>query len=343
MQSYSFLTNPSLSLIWFGGKGGVGKTTSSAATALYLADKNPQKRILLASIDPAHSLMDSLKGTDDFKNLTVWEIDAKTSFRKFIKKYNPTIKKILERGTFLDEQDISHLLMISLPGIDELMGMLELVDLMERSVYDVIILDTAPTGHTIKFLQIPGLIKRWIHIFDLMTEKHRYMSRLYRRCYLPDDTDAFIAVFTESTKRIERVFQGKSCEFVPVMLPEGLSVRETIRFLSILGKSKIPVKSIILNRFYPLSKCLFCKGQYFLQKKHFDEMKQHFNEYNFLIAPLYKDEVHGKELLLKFAQTMVESFSRDSREEIYLPQNTVKTNKMLSCIHNGNTPKVNTL
>ena len=63
----SFLTDPVLSLICFGGKGGVGKTTSAAATAVYLAKNNPQKRILLASIDPAHSLMDSLMVADTFK------------------------------------------------------------------------------------------------------------------------------------------------------------------------------------------------------------------------------------------------------------------------------------
>ena len=62
-QGPSFLTNPQLSLICFGGKGGVGKTTSAAATALYLAKNNPQKSILLASIDPAHSLMDSLNNS----------------------------------------------------------------------------------------------------------------------------------------------------------------------------------------------------------------------------------------------------------------------------------------
>src|SRR5574340_387847 len=103
MPDPSFFTNPILSLICFCGKGGVGKTTSASATALYLAYKNPQKRILLASIDPAHSLVDSLKNTNDFDNLAVWEIDAKASFQKFIERHNNALKKILDRGSFLDE------------------------------------------------------------------------------------------------------------------------------------------------------------------------------------------------------------------------------------------------
>ena len=106
-QGPSFLTNPQLSLICFGGKGGVGKTTSAAAAALYLAKNNPQKHILLASIDPAHSLMDSLKDNNLFKNLKVWEIDAYASFQQFMKRHSNTLKKIMERGTLLDNTDIS--------------------------------------------------------------------------------------------------------------------------------------------------------------------------------------------------------------------------------------------
>ena len=197
----SFLTDLALSLICFGGKGGVGKTTSAAATAVYLAKNNPQKRILLASIDPAHSLMDSLIDKDLFKNLMVWEIDARVSFQKFMEKHSNTIKIIMGRGTFLDSTDISALLSTSLPGIDELMCMVELVDLLENDTYDTIVLDTAPTGHTVKFLQMPHLIEKLAHLLDLMMEKHRYMSKLYRRYYQSDDTDVFIDAFSNGAEK----------------------------------------------------------------------------------------------------------------------------------------------
>ena len=218
-QGPSFLTNPQLSLICFGGKGGVGKTTSAAAAALYLAKNNPQKHILLASIDPAHSLMDSLKDNNLFKNLKVWEIDAYASFQQFMKRHSNTLKKIMERGTLLDNTDISAFLSTSLPGIDELMGMVELVDLLENDTYDTIVLDTAPTGHTVKFLQMPHFIKKWTQLLDLMMEKHRYMSKLYMRHYQSDDTDAFIEAFSNGAKKVEGVLRNKSCEFVPIMVP----------------------------------------------------------------------------------------------------------------------------
>lgn len=291
----------------------MGKTTSATATALYLADKNPDKRILLASIDPAHSLMDSLKDTNDFKNLAVWEIDARASFQKFTGKYIDTLKKILDRGSFLDEADVCELLSISLPGIDEVMGMIELVDLAESKAYDVIILDTAPTGHTIKFLEMPRLIQQWVRTLDLMMEKHRYLSKLYLRCYQPDDADAFIEMFTRGAEKVEGMLQDGSCEFVPVMIPEALSVNETIRFLSVLERHKIPVKNIIVNRIYPVDSCDFCNKQHALQNEYIAGMKQRFAGYTFLTMSLCEEEVCGKESLLKFAREMTETIRQNYR------------------------------
>lgn len=325
-QGVSFLTNPNLSLICFGGKGGVGKTTSAAATALYLAKNNPQMRILLASIDPAHSLMDSLKDNNLFKNLMVWEIDAYASFQQFMKRHSNTLKIIMERGTLLDNTDISALLSTSMPGIDELMGMIELVDLLENDTYDTIVLDTAPTGHTVKFLQMPHFIKKWTHLLDLMMEKHRYMSKLYMRHYQSDDTDAFIEAFSNGAKKVERVLRNKSCEFVPVMVPEALSVNETKRFLSVLKGHKIPVKDIIVNRVNPFGDCSFCNGQYLLQKKYVDEIKRCFDGYNLLMMPLYKEEIHGRDFLLNFAEMMTETTLHHGTEAH--PQNTFHTNKI---------------
>src|SRR3990172_8281078 len=360
-QGTSFLTNPQLSLICFGGKGGVGKTTSAAATALYLATNNPQKRILLASVYPAHSLMDSLNnsvtippppcpppsrgrkyggnkcspplvggvrgGGELFQNLMVWEIDAYTSFQQFMKRHSNTLKIIMERGTLLDNADISALLSTSLPGIDELMGMVELVDLLENDSYDTIVLDTAPTGYTVKFLQMHHLIKKWTHLLDLMMEKHRYMSKLYMRHYRSDDTDAFIEAFSNGAKKVERVLRNKSCEFVPVMVPEALSVNETKRFLSVLRARKIPVKDIIVNRVNPFGDCSFCNGQYLLQKKYIDDIKHCFDGYNLLMMPLYKEEIHGRDFLLNFAEMMTETTLQHGTEAHL--QNTFDTNEIL--------------
>ena len=107
----SFVVNGELKLILFGGKGGVGKTTASAATAVHLARRNPEKRILVVSTDPAHSLGDSLdcplggqivpiKGVD---NLWGLEVDAPALKEDYYQKHKGAMKKIGYRGSILDE------------------------------------------------------------------------------------------------------------------------------------------------------------------------------------------------------------------------------------------------
>ena len=223
-------------------------------------------------------------------------------------------------------QTYRRFLSTSLPGIDELMGMVELVDLLENDTYDTIVLDTAPTGHTVKFLQMPHLIEKWTHLLDLMMEKHRYMSKLYRRYYQSDDTDVFIDAFSNGAEKVERVLRNKSCEFVPVMLPEALSVKETKRFLSTLNKYRIPVKDIIVNRINPFGDCSYCNGQYLLQKKYVDEIKRCFDGYNLLMMPLYEEEIHGRDFLLNFAKMMTETTLHQCHSTEAHPQNIFHIN-----------------
>jgi len=314
VRSPSFLTNNALSLICFGGKGGVGKTTSAAASALYIAENNPNKRILLASIDPAHSLLDCLGGTDIFENLNVWEIDAEDSFKRFMEKYQDTLKKILDIGTFLDKTDISELLSLSLPGLDEMMAMLELVDLIETKVYDVIILDTAPTGHTLKFLQMPRMLRQWIRFMDLLLEKHRYLSKLYRRYHKLEETDAFINTLFMGAKKTERLMQHGSCEFVPVLTPNAMSVMETRRFLTILDTYNIPVNNLIVNSVSSSGTCTFCSKQFLFHKRFLQELKRNFKEYQIITVPVCKDEILGSASLQQFAQMMIFSDSNGNNE-----------------------------
>ncbi len=126
--------------IFFGGKGGVGKTTAASATALFLL--NQLKRndsILLFSTDPAHSLSDSL----DIKignrlvevkqlrgaRLVAYEMDASLALERFREAHGKVLAEIAERGTLLDEEDINELLSLSLPGLDEVMSLFELSEL----------------------------------------------------------------------------------------------------------------------------------------------------------------------------------------------------------------------
>ena len=182
MQKLKFLGNPDLQFILFGGKGGSGKSTSAAAAALYLSKIKPEKKILVISIDPAHSLGDSFdiiignKITHIAGNIWGYEIDAEELLKKYKAENGAIIKKMAERGTFFDKEDIENFFVMSMPGLDEVMAIIKIANILNSREYDVIILDTAPTGHTTVFLSLPEKMLKWVEVANMMMEKHGYLN-----------------------------------------------------------------------------------------------------------------------------------------------------------------------
>ena len=104
-----FLSNQRLKLVFFGGKGGVGKTTLACATALKAAQENPKDNYLIVSTDPAHSLGDCLVDTSEFKNLSLVELNPHECYEAFMAEHKIHFMEIAKRGTFLDENDIGSI------------------------------------------------------------------------------------------------------------------------------------------------------------------------------------------------------------------------------------------
>jgi len=163
-----FLQQTSLKLILFGGKGGVGKTTCAAAAALALSRQFPDEKFLLISMDPAHSLNDVLAGSSAPSNLDVEEIDARRCLAEFKKANACHLARIVRDGTFLDDQDTGQLMDLSMPGLDEIMAFNEIARMVEQSAYRCIVADTAPTGHTLRFLELPRVLHDWVGVLDAM-------------------------------------------------------------------------------------------------------------------------------------------------------------------------------
>ena len=172
--------------LFFGGKGGVGKTTVASAAALYLLDSaTSDEQLLLFSTDPAHSLSDSLEvkigdrltevARRGHARLFAFEMDAGAALEKFKTKHHQVLAEIAERGTLLDESDINELLNLSLPGMDEVMALFELSELDASGAYTRLIIDTAPSGHTSRLLRLPEVFTYMIRALDHMSDKHRYM------------------------------------------------------------------------------------------------------------------------------------------------------------------------
>jgi arsenite-transporting ATPase len=346
----NFLNNKELRLILFGGKGGTGKTTCAAATAIHVSQIEKDKRILLASTDPAHSLGDSfdriignkITPIEEVHGISALEIDAPELLRDFKERHQEAIKKLALRGTYFEQEDIADFFNLSLPGLDELMAIIKVTDILKSSDYDLIILDTAPTGHTLRLLDLPEQMLKWIEVFDLMQHKHRYVSKRLTGRYLKDDGDEFLETMSEDVKKVKNLLGNpEATEFVPVTLPEPLSIDETERLLVTLKNRRIPVKSIIINRFTGGEGCFFCSSRRKEQQRHMREIGEKFKEYNLFIIPLFPGEIRGIKDLKQFASALFDrTFQCEpaaivSSSTVTSPQDTsINSNSTFSDIFN---------
>jgi len=320
----SFLKNEKARLVIFGGKGGTGKTTSSCATAMYLAKKYPDKRFLVASSDPAHSLGDSfncpvnssvapIEGAD---NLWAIEMNPTISLEKFKKKYKSSIDNFSNMSFSTDQIDIRDFLQFKLPGMQEMMILLEIVNLLKFGIfrpyeYDLVIWDTAPTGHTLRLLELPGKVLKWIELFETSFLRYKRVSvgvatlgfKIPGQMPPKGNVRTFLDALSKDLEKVRVVLNdAEKCEFVPVTIPEELSIAETDRLLATLKEEGIPVRNIVVNRVQDEKKCAFCSNRGKGQESYLKEIDEKFAPYNLLKLPVFSNEVRGKEGLLKFGE-----------------------------------------
>jgi len=320
MQKLKFLDNPDLQFILFGGKGGSGKTTSAAATALHLSKMKPEKKILVISIDPAHSLGDSFdlmignKITPIVGNIWGYEIDAEELLKKYKAENGAIIKKMAERGTFFDKEDIENFFVMSLPGLDEVMAIIKIANILNSREYDIIILDTAPTGHTTVFLSLPEKMEKWVEVVDMMMEKHRFMAKRFTGKYVKDECDKFLESQKHDVSKVKKLLiDSKTTEFVPVTIPEPMSIYEIERLVQLLENDRIPVNSVIANRIIiEDNKCHFCLARKKEQEKYVKEIEEKFGSYILLKMPLFPREIRGIEDLTLYGEILFAPLDRET-------------------------------
>jgi len=325
-ESASFLSKKTLRLVIFGGKGGTGKTTSSAATAVYLARLFPEKRILVASSDPAHSLADSFNcEVNDYitpvkgmNNLWAIEMDSSSLLQKFKKKNRHAIDNLSNMSFSTDQIDIRDFLSFKLPGMEEMMILLEFVNFLRFGIfrdyeYDLVIWDTAPTGHTLRLLALPDKVLKWIELFNMSLSRYKRVSvgvaalgfHIPGRAPPKGNVSKFLDDFGKKLEKILTVLKNPEvCEFVPVTIPEELSIAETERLLDTLKKENICVRNIIVNQFQREKECVFCSKRKWEQQKHLGEIDEIFGSYNLILVPVFPREVRGDRDLLNFGRVL---------------------------------------
>jgi arsenite-transporting ATPase len=298
--------------LFFGGKGGVGKTTAAAATALHLLKQlKPDNSILLFSTDPAHSLSDSLgvkignRLVEVKPRFFAYEMDASLALERFREAHGKVLAEIAERGTLLDEEDINQLLSLSLPGLDEVMSLFELSELDREGTYTHIVVDTAPSGHTSRLLRLPEVFARIVRTLDLMGDKHRYiLAHFARRKPVADEVDVFLRDLNERIAAVRKLLHdSEQTSFTLVTIPEAMAVRETQRYLELLREQGVPVRDLIVNRVEQEHEgCPYCHARVLSQRPWLKEIESEFRELEFHRVPLLAKEVRGVDELKKIGK-----------------------------------------
>jgi arsenite-transporting ATPase len=294
-----FLENEDLRLLLFGGKGGVGKTTCATAAAIHLASEHPENSYLLVSTDPAHSLFDCLAGGTVGQNLTLREIDPQDSLARFRARNQKHLQIIALRGTFLDEADIAQLLDLSMPGLDEMMALLEIVAWVKEQRYACVIVDTAPAGHTLRLLELPELMRKWLLLLDSMLAKHRFMVKLFSKRYVKDAADLYLEEMASDLRYLWALLQSSTqCRFVPVLLAETLSVHVTRRMVEELASLQITVGELVVNRLLDSQPdCALCSARMATQTALIADIQRTFQGGEPWGLPLFLEETRGTERL----------------------------------------------
>ena len=315
------LLNKPLQFIMFGGKGGVGKTTMAAATALELAKEN---KVLIFTTDPAPSLADSFGQEIDheptaiagIKNLFAMEIDAKKVLEEFKEEYGEEILDILQEGTYLADEETEEIFNLDIPGLDEVMSLKKITDFMDSSDYQLYIVDTAPTGHTLRLLTLPKLLDDWIKFLARLRWKYHAMSRQFAGEERIEKADRFLLEMKKTVKKVRELLQDPDkTEFVVVTIAESMGVSETVDLIRNLVKLQIPSRNIIINNIFPKEESDgipvgtrlgtdFAKVRRESQEKYISEIKKKFSEYIITEVVLQPTEIHGIDSLQKLGKQL---------------------------------------
>ena len=248
-------------VVFFGGKGGVGKTTCSAAFALAASRKG--QRILLVSTDPAHSTADIFQAPigpverELQPRLTALEIDAEGEASRYISGVKRDIERMFSPGVIREAHRQIEMAAAS-PGLLEVALLDRMIDLiLNRSrAYDTIVLDTAPTGHTLQLLRMPDAITTWIQALlrhrRAMLEIDRGAEQTSEAAAAADPVLAALERRHERLAQLRRIMTDRSrTSFVFVMIPERLAIEETARAAEQLADTGVDVAGLVVNRVLP--------------------------------------------------------------------------------------------
>ena len=283
-------------VLFFGGKGGVGKTT--CASAMALAASRAGKRVLLVSTDPAHSTSDIFErriGPEPqpiAPSLHAMEIDAATESQRYVADVKAHIGQLFGPA-ILKEANRQIDLAATMPGAEEVALFDRMGSLIrgEDERFDLIVFDTAPTGHTLRLIRMPELMEAWIRA---LSRSRRAMLGVEQ----DDKQDPIMLTLSERLERLRllraRLVSGRTTGFVLVLIPERLPIEETSRAIEQLDEAGVKVGALILNRILPeATSDAFLAARRRQERIYLEEIDRRFAAHKIVRLPQLESDVYG--------------------------------------------------
>ena len=265
-------------LHFFGGKGGVGKTTLASAFALHWADRAPEEKILLISLDSSKSLGDVLKRRLTEKpsriagkgsgGLFAAEAGRSSTLEPFLVKNKAALDQVVGRGALLTEEDTRELLKHATADLEDVAGLFQLLEWLEGKSFDRIVVDTAPTTQALRLLESPQLLRK-ILTYCKGGEKLLKVKRPGSPGGGPLDA------LHERIEKLQALLKDPAkTAFHLVALAEPVVEAQTRVYLGQLKARSIPVADISINQIEDGSGCPACQGRRGLQAPHVRKFQQ---------------------------------------------------------------------
>ncbi len=315
MPLNDIINNENIKFILAGGKGGVGKTSCAGAIALLSAQQG--FRTLVLSTDPAHSLSDSfdqdLSGGDEIPIKGVdklWGMEINTE--RGMEEFQATLSSgAAGPEAQMASQFLGDMGGMSPPGADETMAFGKMLEYLEDASYDRIVFDTAPTGHTLKLLEVPDLLDTWLGKIITLRQRLSSMMAGFRAMFGGGQEEETAWEMLQRTKEKikkarEELSNPELTQFVVVMIPEAMAVFETQRLLASLNAWDIPANNIIVNQLVPDNPdCPFCSARRKMQQSNLADIKDIYKDLSIIEVPLFDREIRGIDELKRLGAILI--------------------------------------